>query len=212
MAGDLILFLVVVIAPTGLMAAVGLYWARRRGNALRALEASAPPPALDAFPTLDQLLDQPARWREQLADRVQLVNAMSTPIATEGVAIDVYTAYVLDRNGQSHDLVESGDEQLVVAAAAWTAHVLGVPLKNDTFAKPDPDPDKLIREIRRRIAKRRAEREGHAVLMTIVSLIAGILAAASYTQGWGLTLDFGMAAIITAVAAVFGFIRRPRKL
>lgn len=208
---DLVMFLVFVVLPVGSMAIVAAYYARRRALAMRELDASAPISAIATFPTIEQLLDQPEHWRGQLAGKMTLVNALSTPVSTEDTTIEVYTVYALDSNGESHDLLESGDEELAAAAGQWIALLLNVRFQNDTFAKPSTDAKALAQEIKGRIAKRRVEQEGHGVLAAIVSVVLAGLAAASYVEAWGLTVDFAIGSLMTGLVAVFRLLKRPRK-
>jgi len=208
---ELLIFLVVVVVPVGGMGLVGMYFARRRAMARRELEESAPLAAIDTFPTIEQVLERPDKWRHQLAGNITLINALSTPVASESTPIELYSVYALDSNGEPHDLLESGDEELAAAAGQWIALLLGVRFQNDTFAKPGIDLNALAREIKGRIAKRRVQHEGHGVLLAIVSVVLAGLTAASYVEAWGLTVDFATGAVVTGLGAGFRLLRRARK-
>ncbi|MEM9463544.1 MAG: hypothetical protein AAGF11_55905 [Myxococcota bacterium] len=83
--------------------------------------------------SMARIRKDPQRWLTELRGKVTSISVISSPIFTAGGeagnnVIPHFTCFLIDSNGEIHDLAESRDERLLEDDGEWLAGELGLEL------------------------------------------------------------------------------------
>ncbi len=109
-----------------LLCSPGMVYLYRRDRRVRELSKAENPAILEAL-SMKAIRADPERWLPELRGKVTTVCTMSAPRFGEDAVQPYYHSFLIDSNGEAHDLEAGLELTPIDRNAQWLAEQLGVP-------------------------------------------------------------------------------------